>query len=186
MKPFDQLRELFSMQHRVISDKALSDLSKDLKDDPQFTFISPRVIRAIRKFPDKYISRSLITYVKLMDHEIRLSSLVHPGIRPKAIIEKTQRFIAKRSEEQRDVIVNAIKSKRGEVSVQLFFNEDGVKSSLYVKLPKGSNVLMSIIEHLDEEILLAKPMSTVKDTIANDRVREKRRRVNRKNQLLVS
>ena len=177
MKPFDQLRELFSMQHRVISDKALSDLSKDLKDDPQFTFISPRVIRAIRKFPDKYISRSLITYVKLMDHEIRLSSLVHPGIRPKAIIEKTQRFIAKRSEEQRDVIVNAIKSKRGEVSVQLFFNEDGVK---------GSNVLMSIIEHLDEEILLAKPMSTVKDTIANDRVREKRRRVNRKNQLLVS
>jgi len=186
MKPFDQLRELFSMQHQVISDKALSDLSKDLKDDPQFTFISPWVIRSIRKFPDKYIHRALITYVKLMDHEITLSSLIHPGIRPKAIVEKSQRFIAMRSEEQRDIVVNAIKSKRGEVSVQLFFNEDGVKNSFYVKLPKGSNVLMSMIEHLDEEIILAKPMSTMVEVSLNDKVREKRRRVNRKNQLLVS
>lgn len=186
MKVFDQLRDLFVVQRKLLSDRSLSELSKDLEGDPQFIFLSPKVIHGIRKYPDRYISKALVTYVKLLNHEVVISNPVKSEVRPKRFLEKSKMAYIKRKEDQLDLVKNAVVDKKSIEHIRFYMEKDGIKSDFSIVVPKGSNVLMSVIEHLQEEIELAKPLRTVADMRANDRVREKRKRVNRKNQLRVA
>lgn len=180
MPILSDLKRLFEAQDMVMSDKQMMVLSADLADDPAFVVIKEDVIKDIKKHPEKYIRPELLTYIRLLSHELHLANELRTFSSPKKHFENKQKHHFARCvdalELLHDIWENEAKMVRASFSVkkgdtEISFQVDDIIAA--------DELLVSLYEHIEIISELGKPCKDIDDVIRQDKLKARRRRMTR-------
>lgn len=158
------LSDLLSLgrgQAKVMTDKEMMLLSADLADDPKFVVLKEDKIKDIRTHPERYISKELLTYVRLLEHELVLMNPLRTFTKPENHLERRYWHKVERFEEQLNLVHDILENLTEEQFFRMNIAKDGTTYHFDVDLPAGSEVLGALLEHLDQEIEYYMPVKDV-------------------------
>lgn len=161
----------------VMTDKEMMLLSADLADDPSFMVLKEAVVADIRKDPTKYIRPELLTYVRLLQHELLLVNDMRTLSTPEKHFENVRQNKAKRLEEKLDAFQEVWNNGAKVDHVSVFIRKGDEMVCVTIEdVAAGDEVLCSLYEHIELLHELNKPCRTIDDVHAQDKAKKWRKR----------
>lgn len=180
MPLLNDLKRLFEAQDMVMSDRQMMVLSADLAEDPAFVVIKEDVIKDIKKNPEKYIRPELLTYVRLLQHELVLMNDMRTLSTPKSHFKNVKKAKEDRVRKQMDLLHDIWEKDAKMDRASFWVRKDDEEVHFQVTdIQAGDELLVSLYEHLEIIGELNKPCQTIDDIHAQDKIKRMRRRPKR-------